>query len=226
MFLWTDLETTGLVNYSDLPLAVGIVLTDNEFRERARGEWVIGWDLGDIRATCMDPFVEAMHTKSGLLARVLDPATPPLGAVEAQIAEWLRAQGLNDTTEIKKRPPYAGNSVAFDRGFIDEYMPRVAAFYNYRCLDVSTLKVIAQAIAPGAREWCAAKEGQAVHTPLKDIDASLREFAHWRRELFKPEVGCCPYFAVTHAGPALTGGVPSTYEPCTLTPGHMPPCKP
>jgi oligoribonuclease len=76
----------------------------------------------------------------------------------------------------------AGNSVHFDRKFLEAQMPEVLDYVNYRLLDVSTLKVLCMATIPGAKTWEAAR-GDPAHTPLKDLEASLSELAHWRKEL-------------------------------------------
>jgi oligoribonuclease len=61
-------------------------------------------------------------------------------------------------------------------------MPRLEAFFHYRNLDVSTLKILAQRWAPEVAE-AVKKDGS--HRALADIRESLAELAHYRAELLK-----------------------------------------
>ena len=48
----------------------------------------------------------------------------------------------------EKVSPMCGNSVYNDRRFLSKYMPKLEAYFHYRNLDVSTLKILAQKFAP------------------------------------------------------------------------------
>ena len=181
MFIWTDLETTGLDPAKDEILAVGLLITDNEFKEVARAEWVAHVPAGYAAMRNMSPYVLAMHTKNGLLERVAD-STAHIGDVERAACAFLD-QHLGPAAEkITDRPPMAGNSVHFDRSFLSRHCPELIRRFNYRLLDVSTLKVLACATVPGAQAWNDTRP-EAAHTPIADLEGSLAELAHWRQVL-------------------------------------------
>lgn len=180
VFIWTDLETTGLEPSENKILALGLILTDDSFREIARGEWAVYTMPDDPEVLAMSDFVRDMHTRNGVLERAF--ASPlGLGSVEHRACELIDAH-VAPTDDIKARPCMAGNSIAFDRAFVSLHMPELARRFHYRLLDVSTLKVLAMATVPGAREWNES-HGEVAHTPLADLEASIAELQHWREVL-------------------------------------------
>ena len=75
-----------------------------------------------------------------------------------------------------------GNSICQDRRFLIRHMPELAAFFHYRNLDVSTLKILAKLWMP---EVGSRFEKQSVHLALADIHDSVRELRFYREQLFK-----------------------------------------
>lgn len=185
MFIWTDFETTGLDPANEEPLALGLVITNNEFREVARREWVIRVDETSPALLGMSPYVREMHTKNGLLERL--KFGQPRANVEEFACSFLDRYLGRPAENIKERPAMAGNSVSFDMAFMRWHFPELARRFNYRLLDVSTLKLLSMATVPGAQEWNDSRP-EAVHTPLADLEASIAELAHWRQVLR----GVCP----------------------------------
>lgn len=59
-------------------------------------------------------------------------------------------------------------------------MPALEAFFHYRNLDVSTLKILAQAWAPGV---AAGFDKESEHRALADIRDSIRELVWYRENL-------------------------------------------
>ena len=49
-----------------------------------------------------------------------------------------------------RKSPMCGNSICQDRRFMARLMPELEAYFHYRNLDVSTLKILAQRWAPEA----------------------------------------------------------------------------
>jgi oligoribonuclease len=64
-------------------------------------------------------------------------------------------------------------------------MPRLEAFFHYRNLDVSTVKILAERWAPGV---AAAFKKESSHRALSDIRDSIAELAHYRLALFNQNV--------------------------------------
>lgn len=183
-FVWCDLETTGLDAQCELILSLGLLITDAQFNEVARGEWTIDPREPLVHRT-MDPYVRDMHTKNGLLARIERGECLPLEQAEEYACDFLDLHLGPPRESIKERPPMAGNSVSFDREFVREHCPDLIQRFNYRLLDVSSFKVLAMAQCPGAREWNASRDQNIAHTPIADLVSSIAELNHWKEELRK-----------------------------------------
>ncbi len=181
MFIWTDLETTGLDPEREEILALGMIITDNAFKEIARFEQVIHVPAGYRAMREMSPYVLEMHTKNGLLEKVAE-SRDELAAIEKLACTFLDQHLGAPAEKITDRPPMAGNSVGFDRGFLTRHCPELVKRFNYRLLDVSTLKVLACATVPGAQKWNDSRP-DAAHTPIADLEGSISELAHWREVL-------------------------------------------
>jgi oligoribonuclease len=78
-----------------------------------------------------------------------------------------------------------GNSICQDRRFLARQMPLLEAFFHYRNLDVSSLKILAQLWAP---EVARAFTKESTHRALQDIRDSIAELRHYRSALFVPQV--------------------------------------
>jgi oligoribonuclease len=70
-----------------------------------------------------------------------------------------------------------GNSICQDRRFMAREMPELEAFFHYRNLDVSSLKILAGLWAP---EIAAGFVKQSAHLALEDIRDSIAELRHYR----------------------------------------------
>jgi oligoribonuclease len=77
--------------------------------------------------------------------------------------------------------PMCGNSICQDRRFLARQMPRLEAFFHYRNLDVSTVKILAERWAPGV---AASFKKESSHRALADIRDSIAELVHYRDALF------------------------------------------
>lgn len=64
-------------------------------------------------------------------------------------------------------------------------MPRLEAFFNYRNLDVSTLKILAKYWAPDVLK---AFTKESRHRALDDIRESISELEHYRDRLLDQDV--------------------------------------
>jgi len=172
--VWIDLEMTGLRPEADLILEVATLVTDNHLNLVAEGP-VLAVHQPAVALAAMDEWNRTHHTRSGLIERVRASALDE-AAVEAQTLEFLRRY----VTE--RSSPMCGNSVCQDRRFLYRYMPRLEAFFHYRNLDVSTLKVLAQRWAPAVFADVRKRES---HLALDDIRESLDELRHYRRQFLR-----------------------------------------
>jgi oligoribonuclease len=117
----------------------------------------------------MDEWNTRQHGESGLVARVR-ASRCTLAAAEAATLEFL-AQHVPPRTS-----PMCGNSICQDRRFLYRHMPRLAEFFHYRSLDVSTLKELQRRWAPALPAFTK----RSSHLALDDIRDSIAELAHYR----------------------------------------------
>jgi oligoribonuclease len=81
--------------------------------------------------------------------------------------------------------PMCGNSICQDRRFLAREMPQLEAYFHYRNLDVSTLKILAQQWAPGVARGFSK---ESAHLALSDIRDSIEELTWYRDNLFDADV--------------------------------------
>jgi oligoribonuclease len=170
IWVWVDLEMTGLTPETCAVLEMAMIITDEQLRPLAEIERVI-WQPDSALET-MDPFVRKMHTDNGLLERVR-ASKHGLADVEREMLALLtQFAGYREAV-------LAGNSIHQDRRFLCRYMPHFEHHLHYRQIDVSSWKVGINAWLPAAKF----PKAPADHTALSDIRASLAEFAHYRKLL-------------------------------------------
>ncbi len=121
----------------------------------------------------MDEWNTRQHGKSGLIERVR-ASTVSAAEAERQTLEFL-AQLV-----AAKASPMCGNSICQDRRFLAREMPSLEAFFHYRNLDVSTLKILAGLWAPVV---LAGVSKSTTHLALADIHDSIAELRHYREHL-------------------------------------------
>jgi oligoribonuclease len=172
--IWVDLEMTGLDPERDRVIEIATVVTDKELTVLAEGPMLAIHQPDDVLAG-MDEWNTRQHASSGLSERVRTSEITAAKAEQATLA-FLRQyvdQGVS---------PMCGNSICQDRRFLVKHMPELAAFFHYRNLDVSTLKILAKLWQP---EIGARFEKKSVHLALADIHDSIRELRFYREYLFK-----------------------------------------
>jgi len=170
--IWIDLEMTGLDTLTDQIIEIATVVTDADLNEIAVGpELAIAQPKSIIDA--MDEWNTKQHAESGLTRRVLE------SGVDIAEAERATLAFLRDHVPAGKSP-MCGNSVCQDRRFLARLMPELESYFHYRNLDVSTLKILAQAWAPEVAARIA-KEGR--HRALDDVRDSIAELAVYRQHL-------------------------------------------
>lgn len=171
--IWIDLEMTGLDTANDWIIEIATIVTDKELNEVAAGpDLVISQPKAVLDA--MDEWNTKQHGKSGLSQRVLDST---LGVRDAE-RETLAF--LQKHVESGKSP-MCGNSICQDRRFMARLMPELEAFFHYRNLDVSTLKILANTWMP---KIAAGFSKESSHRALDDIRDSIAELEYYRRTMF------------------------------------------
>lgn len=175
---WIDLETTGLDAQTEVPLEIGVILTDRYLNTVDSWKAIIWEDTGlYIKAArdCVD-FVKDMHTKNGLWADIDDPHTHVLErkTIDEVLCDWLELSGVEPRTFSM-----AGSSIgSLDRPFVQEHFPKLNEFLHYRNIDISSIKELCRIWRPDLLE---AYEKQAPseakwHRVLEDAQGSIDEY--------------------------------------------------
>ncbi|NCA88186.1 MAG: oligoribonuclease [Gammaproteobacteria bacterium] len=172
--VWLDLEMTGLEPATDHILEIATLVTDTQLNVLAEGP-VLAIHQPEVVLAAMDDWNQQHHGASGLLARV---RASQLDTTAAEV-ETLRF--LNQWVPAGKSP-LCGNSICQDRRFLARAMPRLEAWFHYRNLDVSTVKILAQRWAPAVAE---AFKKESAHLALEDIRESIAELRHYREHLLR-----------------------------------------
>lgn len=172
--IWIDLEMTGLDTQRDSIIEIATVVTDGELNVLAEGPVFAIHQTAEILGQ-MDEWNTRQHGKSGLIERV-------------RLSEVTAAEAERQTLEFlaphvaAKASPMCGNSICQDRRFLAREMPALEAFFHYRNLDVSTLKILAGLWAP---EVLAGVTKSSTHLALADIHDSIAELRHYRERLIR-----------------------------------------
>lgn len=171
--IWIDLEMTGLNTQTDLIIEIATLITNPALEILAEGP-VIAIYQPDSVLEKMDEWNTKQHGKSGLTERVRN------SAVSAAQAEAATLEFLEQWVPAGKSP-MCGNSICQDRRFLAKHMPKLEAYFHYRNLDVSSIKILAQhwkpAVASGVK-----KSGN--HLAMDDIKDSVEELRHYREHFF------------------------------------------
>jgi len=171
--IWIDLEMTGLDTQNDHIIEIATLVTNDRLEEVAEGPVLaIRHDRAVMAA--MDEWNTRQHLESGLTERVLASRTT-LADAESATLEFL-AKFVPEGAS-----PMCGNSICQDRRFLARQMPRLEAYFHYRNLDVSTVKILAQRWAPGV---AAGFSKESRHRAMDDIRDSIAELVHYREHLF------------------------------------------
>lgn len=175
--IWIDLEMTGLDTMADSIIEIATIVTDRHLNELAEGP-VIAITQSQATMDHMDDWNTRQHQASGLTERVLDSVLTHSDAemqTLAFVGEWVD-EGAS---------PMCGNSICQDRRFLAREMPLLEAFFHYRNLDVSTLKILAQNWAPAI---AAGFTKESSHRALADIRDSIAELVWYREKLLNHDV--------------------------------------
>jgi len=160
-YIGIDLETTGLDPARDRILEIAWVLLDEDLVELSSFHEVVDAPSSAIEQGA----ARAMHEETGLVRKrgaqwVID-AGGFLPTSLATIEERLYA-----TLEVLPEPPIlAGQSVHFDRGFLERWMPHAAGLLHHRNLDARTVMLL----WPN-RDW---PEPTTKHRAMPDLQASI-----------------------------------------------------
>ena len=172
--VWLDCEMSGLDPEKERLLEIAVVITGPQLTPRVEGP-VIVVHQSDAVLNAMDAWNKGTHGRSGLIDKVKASTVDE----EQATAELLAFIGRYVP---KNSSPMCGNTISQDRRFLVKYMPKLEAYFHYRCLDVSTLKELAKRWRPEVYD--AFKKHQR-HTALADVHESIDELEHYRTHFLR-----------------------------------------
>ena len=170
--IWIDLEMTGLDPLSDYIIEIATIITDSQLNLIQSGP-VIAIHTDNSVLAEMDDWNTRQHSKSGLLDRVRKSRVKTPEA-EQQTLDFVSRYVQADTS------PMCGNSICQDRRFMARLMPKLEAYFHYRNLDVSSVKMLVNRWAPDKDQFT--KEPS--HLALDDIRDSIEELRFYRERYF------------------------------------------
>lgn len=172
--IWVDMEMTGLDPDRDAVIEIATIITDSDLNTLAEGP-VIAVHQSAAKLRAMDEWNTTHHTRSGLVDRVKASDYDEQRTAQETIAfleQWV-PPGAS---------PMCGNTICQDRRFMARHLPQLEAFFHYRNLDVSTLKILMQRWRP---ELEAGFVKTATHLALDDIRESINEMRYYREHFLK-----------------------------------------
>ena len=167
--VWVDMEMTGLEPDEHLVIEIATIVTDVELNTLAEGP-VIAIKQSDAALEAMDEWNTTTHTRSGLVDRV-KASTYNEGRAAAETIAFL------EQWVPRGASPMCGNTICQDRRFMARHLPELQAYFHYRNLDVSTLKILMQRWRP---ELEAGFTKTGTHLALDDIRESIAELRYYR----------------------------------------------
>ena len=172
--VWLDCEMSGLDPEKERLLEIAVVITGPQLTPRVEGP-VIVIHQSDALLAAMDNWNKGTHGRSGLIDKV-KASTVDEEAAQAELLAFIGKY------VPKNGSPMCGNTISQDRRFLVKYMPKLEAYFHYRCLDVSTLKELAKRWRPEVYD---AFKKQQKHTALADVHESIDELEHYRTHFLR-----------------------------------------
>lgn len=182
MIAWVDLETTGLDTECSI-IEVACVVTDEKLEEITRYQCLVKRDL--LFETAEQSAID-MHVKSGLWELAQKNAKHNIYTVDRHLSEQLEYHAATN-----KSASYilGGQSVHFDRGFIERWMPKTNGWLSHRQIDVSGLKLFVSNAYDVDTDALPPFKSKTTHRAMDDILASI-EAIKWYRDnlLYVPQL--------------------------------------
>ncbi|WP_022873751.1 exonuclease domain-containing protein [Nesterenkonia alba] len=168
--LFIDTETTGIDANKHALLEVAAILTDTQGTEISRFERVVHYSPAELDHifSLMDNKCIQMHNNSGLLRELVKQADVDSGlqSVDTQFANWIQAQTGGS------RPYLGGNNTAFDRSFLEKYLPAANECTHFRTVDVTSIWLFAEAASVPSPH----NKANYTHRAMDDIEECVNAY--------------------------------------------------
>lgn len=182
--MFVDFETNGLLTMDHFtPLEVSVIITDARLRVVEEVGPLL-FQTTQTQLEAMDEVVRQMHTKTGLLEKLqthgeaveqVDQALSDLAARHFPArGQWLnQAGGPYKAGDRYRGIMMAGQSVGgFDRIVVARFLPKLHAMMDYRVLDVSGMRHMAESLHPDV-DLSEQIEARYTHSSLDDVRYSV-----------------------------------------------------
>lgn len=176
--VWIDLEMTGLDPERDAIIEIATVVTDEHLNRMAEGPDLVVHQLDGLLRK-MNAWNRRQHRKSGLSEEV-ERSNVSLREAEERTLRFIKQYCVSGFS------PICGNSVWQDRRFLIRWMPKLNAYFHYRNVDVSSIKVLIALWYPRRPKLPQKKDS---HRALPDIYESIEELRSYRDFYFKKKPG-------------------------------------
>ena len=177
LLVWMDLEMTSLVDVTkDSIIEIAVVITDNNLDIVAEGPDIIVHADATVFESIPSDVLE-IHRKSGIIEASIQ-STVTTEQAEKEVLAFVEAHTTPQSS------PLCGNSIHMDRMFLRLHMPTLDSYLHYRCVDVSTLKGLAERWKPEVYENWRSVRGEKKHRAKDDILKSIEELKFYRKHLF------------------------------------------
>lgn len=166
--VWIDLEMTGLDYQNDVILEIASIITDGNLNIIDTGPNLVIHQpeevLQKMNAWCIEN-----HTKTGLYQASLESKIT-LEEAEQQTLTFLQEHCDKSTA------PLCGNTVWFDKLFLQKDMPLIYNFLHYRIVDVTSIKVMLNLWTDKDTVF----KKNNTHRALDDIKESIEELKFYK----------------------------------------------
>jgi len=176
MIAWIDLETTGLDPNKCSIIEFACVVTNTNYKEiksmsrlTKRGTNIY-WDCTALN----------MHHDSGLYYDWNNLGDISITNLDLLVKRFLK----NSYTDAEFKPLIlGGQSVHFDRSFMERWMPNTSKCLSHRQIDVSGLKLFTSHKCGIPTEVLPPKRELTTHRALDDIRASIEAMRWYKQHL-------------------------------------------
>ena len=160
---------SGLDYHNDVILEIATIVTDENLEIIAEGPNLAIHHSDDVLNN-MDEWCIDHHGKTGLTQAVKE------SSISMEEAEKLTLDFLKEHCEPISSP-LCGNSVWFDKLYLNKDMPQLAQFFHYRVIDVSSVRATINLWRKDPVSFPKNK----THRALDDIKESIGELKHYKQ---------------------------------------------
>jgi oligoribonuclease (3'-5' exoribonuclease) len=190
-YLAVDIETGGFDPKKYPLLEIAMVALDKEFNIIASIQMIFAFEgIHNTRPeTLFDQVVVEMHTNNGLLAEVTALTAEVLGMGTSTDYGWCYETGYIHKSALlefmdryfgARKPHLVGNSVHFDRGFIEHKMPELAKRFGHRNVDASAFYEMCKTLGMEGEADKAVPKPNRPHRAMDDILRSIELVKYYR----------------------------------------------